>query len=103
MAVDPPESAAAMAAAAALLPPAAEPDNEILRQIDELENQVRHLRRSNAELEEHMRENGNDHELRAAVGENIVAIAKRCAIIEDLQKLVPVKPAAGGQEAGVFL
>ena len=73
-------------------PAEATPQSEIDRQIDELENQVAHLRRSNAELEAHLRENGHDSELRAAIGENIVAIAKRCAIIEDLRKNAPMQP-----------
>eukprot|EP00308_Calcidiscus_leptoporus_P002224 CAMPEP_0119376838 /NCGR_PEP_ID=MMETSP1334-20130426/41596_1 /TAXON_ID=127549 /ORGANISM="Calcidiscus leptoporus, Strain RCC1130" /LENGTH=106 /DNA_ID=CAMNT_0007395531 /DNA_START=9 /DNA_END=329 /DNA_ORIENTATION=+ len=62
---------------------------DALQQIRELQGQVHHLARSNAELEAYLLENGHDPELRAAIGENIVAIARRQAIIEDLQKLVP--------------
>jgi len=59
------------------------------RQIAEIENQIFHLNRSNQELEAHLKEHGHDPELRAAIGENIVSIAKRRAILEDLQKHRP--------------
>lgn len=62
------------------------------QQIKEIENQILHLRRSNNEIEEALAEEGNDPELRAAIGENIVAIAKREAILEDLRKLAPAAP-----------
>ena len=41
-----------------------------------------------------MVENGNDPEMREAIGENIVAIAKRRAILDDLRKLLPPGAAA---------
>ena len=41
-------------------------------QISELQNQIHHLARSNAELEAYLHEHGHDPELRAAIGENIV-------------------------------
>mmetsp|Transcript_52711 Transcript_52711/g.114984 ORF Transcript_52711/g.114984 Transcript_52711/m.114984 type:complete len:106 (+) Transcript_52711:355-672(+) len=59
-------------------------------QIRELEHQIFHLQRSNTELEDHLRELGHDRELRQAIGENIVAIAKRRAIIDDLLKMAPM-------------
>merc|ERR1712070_1184543 len=62
-------------------------------QIKELENSIHHLKRSNLEIELELRESGNDPELRAAVGENIVAIAKREAILQDLRKSLPLAPA----------
>mmetsp|Transcript_22627 Transcript_22627/g.48849 ORF Transcript_22627/g.48849 Transcript_22627/m.48849 type:complete len:140 (-) Transcript_22627:374-793(-) len=74
--------------------------NEVERQVNELHNQIHHLARSNAELEQHLREHGHDAELRAAIGENIVAIAKRRAIMEDLQKLLPAWEATGHAHAG---
>ena len=51
-----------------------------------LEHSIFHLERSNAELEAHMKEHGHDRELRQAVGENIIVIARRKAILEDLRK-----------------
>ena len=62
------------------------PASEAARLIADIEHQVAHLVRSNNELEEHMRENGNDKELRKAIGENIYAIAKRRAIVADMRK-----------------
>ncbi|KAJ1463163.1 hypothetical protein M885DRAFT_610181 [Pelagophyceae sp. CCMP2097] len=50
-------------------------------------NQIKHLVRSNAELEEFMRENGHDKDLRDAVGENIVVIARKRAELGSLQAL----------------
>lgn len=64
------------------------PEGEVQRLIAHLENSVTHLVRSNKELEEYMAETGNDKELRAAIGENIVIIARRRAILEDLQKSI---------------
>ena len=98
-------------------PAATSASSENDRLIAQIEHQIEHLVRSNAELEEHMREHGNDKELRTAVGENIVSIARRRAIIEDLQKGVPtpaaepvpmdVAPASAGGEPssgnGVYL
>ena len=60
------------------------PDAEMSRLIKDLEHQINHLVRSNAELEEFMRESGEQKELRVAIGENIVTIARRRAILEDL-------------------
>mgnify|MGYP001170896603 CR=1 FL=1 len=57
------------------------------------QNSIHHLKRSNLEIELELRESGNDPELRAAVGENIVAIAKREAILQDLRKSLPLAPA----------
>ena len=65
------------------------PEGEVTRLIKDLENSIHHLVRSNKELEEFMKETGNDKELRTAVGENVVIIARRRAILEDLQKSVP--------------
>lgn len=62
--------------------------NEVSRRIDELQNSISHLVRSNKELEEFMAENGFDKELRVAIGENCVVIARRRAILEDLEKEV---------------
>jgi hypothetical protein len=55
-----------------------------------------------------MAENGVDKELREAIGENIVAIARRRAILEDLQKhgaaAFTVAPQPAAQErAGLYL
>jgi len=59
-------------------------------QIKELEHQNEHLVRSNAELQAHLAETPGtpDRELRMAIGENIVTIARRRAIIADLRKLM---------------
>ena len=65
------------------------PEAEIERLIAEIENQINHLARSNRELEEFMLENGNDKELRTAIGENIAVIARRRAAVEDLKKQLP--------------
>lgn len=59
---------------------------EVERLIADIEHQISHLVRSNQELEEFMSENGQEKELREAIGENIVTIAKRRAIIADLRK-----------------
>jgi hypothetical protein len=60
-------------------------DSPIDIQIAEIENQIKHLVRSNVELQEALKEEP-DPELRDAVGENIVAIARRRAIVEDLRR-----------------
>ena len=65
------------------------PEAEIQRLIAHVENQINHLVRSNRELEEFMAENGNDKELRTAIGENIAVIARRRAILDDLKKQLP--------------
>ena len=72
---------------------AMEEDSPIEKQVKELEHQIAHLQRSNAEMEEFLREN-TDAELRAAIGENIVTIARRRAIVEDLRKLLPERSGA---------
>merc|ERR1712070_571303 len=61
-------------------------EGEVGRLIGELEHSISHLQRSNEELEAHMKEHGHDADLRSAIGENIVVIAKRKAMIEDLRK-----------------
>lgn len=58
-------------------------------QIKELEHTVEHLVRSNAEMEEFLATEP-DKEIRKAIGENIVTISRRRAIIEDLRKLMPM-------------
>jgi TolA-binding protein len=63
-------------------------EGEAARLIHELETQVEHLVRSNRELEEFMRESGEQKELREAIGENIVTIARRRAILEDLYQQI---------------
>ena len=75
------------------------PEDEVKRLILQLENSVAHLQRSNVELEEFMAENGNDKELRSAIGENIVVIARRRAILEDLRNGRPVGGGVGGLAA----
>jgi hypothetical protein len=75
------------------------PEDEVQRLIVQLENSVAHLQRSNVELEEFMAENGNDKELRTAIGENIVVIARRRAILEDLRNGRPVGGGPGGPVA----
>ena len=75
------------------------PEDEVQRLIAQLENSVAHLQRSNVELEEFMAENGNDKELRTAIGENIVVIARRRAILEDLRNGRPVGGGPGGPVA----
>ena len=57
--------------------------------IRELENQIAHLVRSNREMEDILKTDGPDADLRAAIGENIVAIARRRAILEDLYRQRP--------------
>ena len=57
--------------------------------IRELENQIAHLVRSNREMEEILKADGHDADLRTAIGENIVAIARRRAILEDLCRQRP--------------
>ena len=72
---------------------AADGESEIGRLISQLENQIAHLARSNKELEDFMKENGEQKELRVAIGENIVTIAKRRAMVEDLQRQAGLAPA----------
>ena len=60
----------------------------IAGQIKELQNSIAHLLRSNKEMEEIIAESGPDKELRDAIGENIVVIARRKAILADLLKLL---------------
>mmetsp|Transcript_23413 Transcript_23413/g.62759 ORF Transcript_23413/g.62759 Transcript_23413/m.62759 type:complete len:100 (-) Transcript_23413:142-441(-) len=82
------------------------PASEVLTaQIAALENQISHLARSNAEMEAHMAEEGFDKELREAIGENIVAIARRRAILEDLKKsgLTATPQPAAQEREGVYL
>merc|ERR1719399_2053041 len=89
-------------AAAAAVPPgdaakgdAASSESEAGRMIASLEHSIHHLQRSNRELEEHMKEFGNDKTLREAIGENILVIARRKAQLEDLRKQagLPATPA----------
>lgn len=85
----------------------ADGETEYERLIRELEVQISHLVRSNKELEEFLQENGEQKELRVAIGENIVTIARRRAMMEDLQRqaglLPPVasvmQPASDGHTA----
>lgn len=93
------------------------PASEVERLIADIEAQIGHLVRSNKELEEHMAEHGNDKELRAAIGENIYAIAKRRAVVADMRKqqglsygddaappvAVGAAPTAEGADGGVYL
>ena len=81
--------AALLAAAANVTAPTAPvvtADSEPGRVIAALELSIHHLQRSNAELEEFMRDNGHDKSLREAIGENIAIIARRKAQLEDLRK-----------------
>ena len=55
---------------------------ELEAEIAEEEKAIAHLVRSNAELEAHLKEFGSDKELRDAVGENIVTIARKRAALE---------------------
>lgn len=102
------------------------------QQIREIENQVAHLVRSNAEIKEILETEGGDKELRTAIvrvacppaspcyahrtfsshvfpfrtlqGENIVAIARRRAILEDLHRSVPQPTkAAPAADIGISL
>ena len=70
----------------------------IAGQVKELQNSIAHLLRSNKEMEEIIAESGPDKELRDAIGENIVVIARRKAILADLLALLaetdPSQPAA---------
>jgi hypothetical protein len=82
---------------AALLMEETQDDEGVLRhQMAELENSIAHLQRSNSEMEQVLKEEGPDPELRTAIGENIVAIARRKAILEDLQKQFPGASAGAG-------
>ena len=88
--------------------------NESLAQIDariaEEENSVRHLARSNAELQAHLKET-NDKELLDAVGENIVTIARKRTFLQLLYEQrrdlggasVPAPPAAAPPPATALL
>lgn len=55
---------------------------ELDAEIAEEEHRILHLVRSNKELEEHLKEVGHDPELREAVGENIVVIARKRAALQ---------------------
>mmetsp|Transcript_27617 Transcript_27617/g.49251 ORF Transcript_27617/g.49251 Transcript_27617/m.49251 type:complete len:129 (-) Transcript_27617:829-1215(-) len=57
----------------------------VQEELSRLENAVRHLRRSNAEMKEELTSNGPDRELKEAIEENIVTIAKYVADIEGLK------------------
>ena len=72
-----------------------QPQTEAGRLIRDMEHQIEHLVRSNKELEEYMRENGEDKELRVAIGENIVTIARRRAMLDDLMRQAGLLPPAG--------
>lgn len=54
-----------------------EDEHALKRQMLELENQIHHLSRSNAEMKEVLATAGSDPDLRSAIGENIVAIARQ--------------------------
>ena len=54
-----------------------EDEHALKRQMLELENQIHHLSRSNAEMKEVLETEGSDPDLRGAIGENIVAIARQ--------------------------
>ena len=54
---------------------------ELEAEIAEEEKAIEHLVRSNAELEAHLKD-APDRELRAAVGENIVVIARKRAALQ---------------------
>lgn len=58
----------------------------LLIERDRLLNAVLHLERSNGELKEFIKESGHDPDLRQAVGENIVVIAKYKGQIEQLEQ-----------------
>lgn len=103
-----------------------EDEGVLKRQMMELDNQIHHLIRSNAEMKEVLETEGPDPDLRGAIGENIVAIARhahislpayparraysplstprarRKAILEDLQNKFPnVHQAAVAAPTGV--
>ena len=88
-------------------------ESELARTIRDIEHQIEHLVRSNRELEDFLQSNGapsnisvchlrhvispahprpgftrpgEDKSLRMAIGENIVSIARRRAIVDDLQR-----------------
>jgi len=88
----------------------------IAGQVKELQNSIAHLLRSNKEMEEIIAESGPDKELRDAIGENIVVIARRKAILADLLKLLaesgqpaaataapPLTADGSAADAGVYL
>tara|TARA_B100000787_G_C16027080_1_gene221021 strand:- start:345 stop:533 length:189 start_codon:yes stop_codon:yes gene_type:complete len=56
-----------------------EDENVLKNQMKELENQIHHLVRSNTEMKEVLETEGPDRDLRGAIGENIVAIARQLA------------------------
>ena len=68
-------------------------ESEVERLIRDMEHQIAHLVRSNKELEEFMKEEGQNKELRKAIGENIVSIARRRAMVEDLRQQAGLAPA----------
>ena len=73
------------------------PEGEAARLVHDLEHSIEHLVRSNNELEEYLRDNELDaaaqKELRVAIGENIVVIARRRAMLEDLYQQAGMVPA----------
>jgi len=80
-----------------------EAQDVLRRQLAELENQIAHLERSNTEMKEILDTDGPDPDLRAAIGENIVAIARRKAILEDLRKQFPDPAAVESEQPGISL
>mmetsp|Transcript_26088 Transcript_26088/g.67434 ORF Transcript_26088/g.67434 Transcript_26088/m.67434 type:complete len:130 (+) Transcript_26088:404-793(+) len=55
-------------------------------ELSRLENAVRHLRRSNTEMKEALASEGPDRDLKEAIEENIVTIAKYVADIDGIQQ-----------------
>ncbi|KAG2453324.1 hypothetical protein HYH02_001548 [Chlamydomonas schloesseri] len=71
-------------------------------EIDELQNAIQHLERSNRELKE-LLTSDPDPEYRQAIGENIVTVAKKrarvAALEEELRRITGEAPAEGAAEA----
>ena len=67
-----------------------EDEHALKRQMLELENQIHHLSRSNAEMKEVLETEGSDPDLRGAIGENIVAIARQPATHPTAPPCMPV-------------
>ena len=80
------EDVLALIAASANSASALPKDSEAGRAIAALEISIHHLERSNYELEDFIKENGHDRDLRQAIGENIAVIARCKAVLEDLRK-----------------
>lgn len=70
---------------------------DLRHQLKQLETSLAHLERSNAELEEALKESPGDRDFRDAIDENKVVIAKRKAQIVERRALLTELEGAIGQ------